>query len=189
MARKLLNSAIVLSLVFCLPMADSWGRGFGGGGRGGFGGGGFGGAVAVASVVAASAARVAVASVVAASAAPVVVAALAGTRSAEAGAVASVVVAVNVVVLEEAPRVDSAATEQELVGPDWARVRAVSAEDSAELGSAALVPRDLVVAARVVEVSVDRAPARWSRWIWAGRTRRVWRTRFIWWCRLRRSWR
>lgn len=72
----------------------------------------------------------------------------------------SVVVAVNVVVLEEAPPVDSAAAEQELVGPDWARVRVISAEDSGELGSAALVRRDLVVAARVVEISVDRARVR-----------------------------
>ena len=39
MVRQSLLTALTLSLMLCLPLADCWGRGFGGGGRGGGGGG------------------------------------------------------------------------------------------------------------------------------------------------------
>ena len=43
MVRKSLLAGFMVSLMLCLPLSDSWGRGFGGGGGGGHMGGGFGG--------------------------------------------------------------------------------------------------------------------------------------------------
>ena len=39
MVRQTLLTVLTLSAMLCLPLAESWGRGFGGGGRGGAGGG------------------------------------------------------------------------------------------------------------------------------------------------------